>query len=761
MHRKTMVPYVSRRLLFVVIAAIWLGVVGLSLLWNFTHDREVAFRYAEAEASSSYNKDLVYRRWASLQGGVYAPPTAQLPPNPYLDHLPDRDLLTTTGKALTLVNPAYMTRQVHEVERAQYGVRGHITSLRPLNPQNAADPWETEVLKRFEEGLAQKASLEPLDGEPHLRFMKPMLVEASCLKCHAQQGYRLGEIRGGISVSVPFAPYAAVWQEQRRQHLLSHLVIAALGLFGLWTANGLLRSREAALAASEARHRSILATAMDGVLLADRQGQIVEANQRYCLMSGYTATELQGMPISRLEAQASPAEVASRLEAVISLGEDRYETRHRRQDGSVFDVAIGMQYNTALGGQFVAFLHDIAARKEAEAEQRRLQLQLQQAQKMEAIGTLAGGIAHDFNNILGVIIGYAEIVHDDLPPSPLREEVGQIVVAADRAKDLVRQILTFSRQAEFHKSTLWPAYIVKECLKFLRSSLPATITIEQHIDKAAGPIFADATQIHQLFMNLCTNAFHAMEECGGTLRVSLDLRRFDAADEGAGGDLPLTGEYVQLTVADTGTGMVEEVRQRIFEPYFTTKGVGKGTGMGLAIVHGVVEDHGGYITCHSQPGVGTVFAVFLPKSDEEAAQATAEPADIAMGNERVLLVADEEMLVGAGKLLLERLGYRVTPCVGSQAAWETFARRPDDFDVVISDQTMPGMTGVELVQRIRGVRPRLPIVLASGYSSQLSREKAAAVGVQGFVLKPFTREALGRVLREVLDDDRDGAAAPR
>jgi PAS domain S-box-containing protein len=741
-----------------IIAVAWIAVITLSLAWNWHQVGKSAVSFAEAEARAAYDKDLVYRRWSALQGGVYVPITEATPPNPYLAHIPDRDIVTGDGKRLTLVNPAYMTRQVHDLGREKYGVQGHITSLKPLNPGNRADPWETEALLSFAAGGTERISLETLGGQPTLRLMRPLVTEKPCLKCHAAQGYQEGEIRGGISVTVPFAAYAAAAREQRLVLLLAHLLIGGLGLLGLWKGNTVLRSSQDALSKSEERHRSILRTAMDGFWLVDVRGRIVEVNETLCRMTGYSAEELLTMHVSDLEATKTADDFARHLEKVMTRGDNRFETKHQRKDGTVFDVEISVQYRPAAGGsdQFVAFLRDIGDQKRAEQERKTLQAQLQHAQKMEAIGTLAGGIAHDFNNILGAILGYAEMARDDCPDESLiAHDLDQVIRAGNRARDLVTQILAFSRQAEAEQVPLQPGAMVNETLKLLRSSLPTTIAIVQDIDMDAGLILADPTQIHQILMNLCTNAFHAMEETGGTLSIAV-ARKTLSGDDLATFPNIRPGDFVQLTIGDSGAGIPPEIRGRIFDPYFTTKETGKGTGMGLAIVHGIVESYGGFITCDSRVGGGTIFKINLPVVEQQDLPEARPHDSISLGTERILFIDDEEFLVEMNRNMLERLGYKVTVRTSSLEALNTFKNHPDDFDLVITDQTMPGMTGIDLARRMMQIRPKVPIILCTGYSSLISEEKAKALGIKGFALKPLSKSSISKIIREVLDEGKEG-----
>ncbi len=406
-------------------------------------------------------------------------------------------------------------------------------------------------------------------------------------------------------------------------------------------------------------------------------------------------------------------------------------------------------------GEFIGYIGyclDITKYKQSEEENKQLQAQLLQAQKMEAIGTLAGGIAHDFNNILGAIIGYTEIAIDSIPPDSIAVGyLDEVEKASHRAASLVKQILAFSRQANTENTALQPASIIKEAIKILRPSLPSTITIKHQIDTATKSIVADPSQVHQILMNLCTNAYHAMEMHGGILEITLKDCELSLEDlKNQTGVSP--GSFVVLIIGDSGPGITAEIRDKIFDPYFTTKEVGKGTGMGLAIVHGIIKRYGGFITCESVLGIGTVFKVYFPAMDLAVTAPAKTFENIPSGKERILFIDDEEILVDLGKTMLERLGYEVTVRTSSLEAWNTFRNQSDQFDIVITDQTMPGLTGSDLALKILQLRPNLPVILCTGYSSLISEEKAKSFGIKGFAMKPLVRKEIALLIRELLDE---------
>jgi len=390
------------------------------------------------------------------------------------------------------------------------------------------------------------------------------------------------------------------------------------------------------------------------------------------------------------------------------------------------------------------------------SEAKRLEEQLVQAQKMEAVGTLAGGIAHDFNNILAAILGYAELANLDLArDSKASKSIQQCIQATQRAKELVKQILAFSRQGKQERRVLNLRPLIREGLKLLRSSLPSTIDIQEKMAGDAGLVAADPTQVHQILMNLCTNSAHAMNERGGVLEIGLEnVDRPQSGPPGANGES--LQSYVRLTVRDTGHGMTPEVLKRIFDPYFTTKEVGRGTGLGLAVVHGIVKSHGGLIAVSSEEGKGTAVEVFLPRvQDSRKAQEAGKPDLLPLGGrERILLVDDEATIVEIGKGVLEHLGYRVETRTRSHEALALFRERSQDFDLVITDMTMPQMTGDELAREVLKIRPDMPVVLCTGYSEKISEEKAKEMGIREFAMKPLVISDFARTVRRALDEKR-------
>jgi PAS domain S-box-containing protein len=401
---------------------------------------------------------------------------------------------------------------------------------------------------------------------------------------------------------------------------------------------------------------------------------------------------------------------------------------------------------------------DITDRKRAEAEKEKLEEQLRQAHKMEAVGTMAGGIAHDFNNILAIILGNAEMAKDDIPPgNPAKHNIEEVLAASNRAKDLVRQILAFSRKEQRELIPIRPQSLINETLKLLRSTTPTTVSIIQEISQDCGTIEADPTQLHQLVMNLFTNSVHAMDE-KGEVAVSLQEIHLNS-EEDLDQLLIMTphaiktpGTYAKLSITDIGIGIDKETIQRIFDPFFTTKDVGKGTGMGLSVVHGIVESHGGFMTVDSEVGKGSTFNVFFPVTEEQEVLEFETTAPLQTGTERILLVDDEVSILEMAKRMLEGLGYKVIAKSDSVEALDVFKANPDQFDLISTDQSMPDLSGAELVDEILQIRPDMPVVLCSGFSTKVSEENAKEKGISKYISKPYTKKSLASAIREVLDE---------
>ena len=508
---------------------------------------------------------------------------------------------------------------------------------------------------------------------------------------------------------------------------------------------------EEALRESEKRFRDLAEMLPEAIFEADPDMNLTFGNKQALSIFGYTKADLQkglnGFDMLVPEDRQRARENAEKMFRGETQGHNEYVGL--KSDGSTLPVLFHTS-PVVLEGKIKGFrgiIVDIGERKKVEER-------LQQAQKMESIGNLAAGIAHDFNNVLFPIVGMSEMLLDDLKQGSLEHENAmEILKAGKRGSDLVKQILAFSRQSEHKLIPVRIQQILREVLQLSRATIPSDIEIKPEIQRNCGLVMAEPTQIHQIAMNLITNAFHAVETTGG--KISIELLETELGSMGLPGSPLTAGQYALLSVSDNGHGIAPDKMDKIFEPYYTTKPDGKGTGLGLAVVYGIVREHRGDIQVYSEIGKGSVFQVYLPLMKKSTKPEYEGDVDyVQTGTERVLLVDDEEPIVNLVKQMLERLGYHVTPRTSSVEALNAFKANPDAYDVVITDMTMPNMTGDQLARAIISVKPGIPIIICTGFSERISQDKAKAMGIKGFMMKPIVRSKLADVIRKVLDEDK-------
>lgn len=519
-----------------------------------------------------------------------------------------------------------------------------------------------------------------------------------------------------------------------------------------------LKTAEKALRESQEKYKDLVNSLPQVVFETDKDGIITFANRNAFDLFGYTQDDIdQGLDVFQMLTSNHWDRVAEDIQKVMRNQKlDNVEYTARKKDGRTFPVLVNVNAiiheNTPIGLRGI--LIDISDRKQAEKEKESLEVQLRQAQKMEAVGTLAGGIAHDFNNILNIILGNTELAMDEIPKwHPAGFNLNEIQKASMRARGVVRQLLNFSRKSDLKQKPISLIPVIKDALRFLRATLPKNIEIRQNIQNVPDIVFADPTQIHQVMINLFTNASHAIEDVPGVIEIGIERIVLDVISTTHYSDLD-AGNFVKLSVSDTGPGIAPEIMDRIFDPYFTTKELGKGTGMGLSVVHGIVKNHGGAVTVESMPEKGATFNILLPVIEAEPESKIERHEKLPGGTERILFVDDEDSIVLTMQYRLERLGYQVKATTKPMDALELFKSDPHQFDLIITDMTMPDMNGDRLIKEVLKIRPHMPAILCTGFHEKISEEKAKKMGIVGYFEKPINKFELAGLVRKVLDEGK-------
>ncbi len=623
-----------------VLAVFWTLAVLSSVGWGVLTNNQETEDLARSAARIAIEKDVIYRQWNAERAGVYVPITASTRPNPHLKHMPERDVTTLSGKRLTLVNPAYMTRQAHELGRKRFNVYGHITSLRPIRKKNEPDPWERLALLQFERGSKEETTYAEIAGERHLRLMLPLVTERSCLKCHARSGYKEGDIGGGISVTVPMTPYMKTTSKHRGVMMVGHAALWLIGLLGL------------ALGSVHIRRR-------------------------------------------------------------------------------------------------------IVSWEESQAALEQSRKQMMEDQKLKAVGHLAGGVAHDFNNLLTVMLGSSQFAQESLAEDhPAQEDLADIQKASQRATELTRQLLAFSRRQVLEPRIVDLNQIVREMASMLERVIGEHIIFAVELDQEGCFAEVDPGQMERVIMNLTLNARDALPS-GGRISIMTGRIKFGGGHRPVPGAQIPDGDYMVLTLADNGTGMDEETRRHIFEPFFSTKDRTKGTGLGLAMAYGIVRQSQGWSLCASTPGEGSTFSIYLPWAEAPLAPtpdpAMAEDDLSAAVEERILLLAEDEKVVRQVlKRILENAGYKVQAARSGEQALEIYNSMPETIDLLVTDVVMPGMSGLDLAQQILKLRPGFKVLFLSGYAADDLPSGRRPDPAQSLLQKPVSREVLLSAGRELL-----------
>lgn len=593
-----------------ILVVLWTVLIGISLTWSIHYKGQETMAVAMNEARTIFEKDLLYYRWAANQNGVFVPVTPSTGPNPYLKNFPDSSAVTDSGNTLTLVNPEYMIRQVYEMQTTDNGARGHITSLDPIRPGNAADPWEKKALLAFEDGVEEVSAIQNMDGQQYFRLMRPMITEKGCLKCHADQGYQEGDIRGGICVSVPMSLLNNLFREDVFTMAMAHGALWLLGLLGIFLGayriTGSIREKEQA----EMRLRAIINNMLDGLITLEENGCIESLNASAAGMFGYYPEETVGRPLEFLvrfpASTIDDKDLGTSLQEAISSGRPLHGLRN---DGDSFPVALSLS-EMCLGDKriFIVMVRDIT-----EEEQRRSEAL--RAGQLAAIGELAAGVAHEINNPINGIINYSQVLLDEAG-----EEVDQrcldilkrIICEGERVAAIVSNLLAFARQRDEIVGNVKLKVVIDDCVALLLYQLDKdAIKLEVDIPEDLPLLKGNPQQLHQVFLNLLTNARYALNQrfAGHDPDKRIEIRSWKITVDGR--------SFIRTSITDHGIGIPQDVINRIFDSLFTTKPPGEGTGLGLSISKGLVRDHAGQLTLESVPGDHTVAFVDLPVASSD------------------------------------------------------------------------------------------------------------------------------------------------
>jgi PAS domain S-box-containing protein len=898
-----------------IAAGVWTIALICSFAWFYYLQQVNLLEIAKAEARISFEKDLLYRKWATGHGGVYVPKTERTPANPYLAHIPERDISTPSGKALTLVNPAYMTRQVFELAQQENKlVRGHITSLNPIRHENAPDPWEKKALEAIAAGEKEVSELLVTGGQQQLRLMRPFITEQGCLKCHAAQGYKVGDIRGGISVTVPISAFTGYYQRLIAGNAAGHVLVWLLGLGMLTAGRRALLKSVAELHESEERYRTVADFTSDWEYWLAPDGRFRYMSPSCEQICGYSRDEFSADPelllrvihpedrhlyakhVHTMSDGATPQPVDFRIitrsnevrwvshvcrDVIDSQGKDagrrasnRDITLRKNIEEALHEQALQMEQEIAerqvaqeaLQEQALLLEEEVAERMQAEesirsseekfskafqlaplimsistiedgtllevndqyvrsfgysreeslgrtsvelgifsddarkklikslgdhnqvsgvelvlhardgnrltclyygdiinvagvkrllsivvdiSEQKKLEEQFRQSQKMEAIGQLAGGVAHDFNNMLTVIQGLSELSRLKVPEGEeLWQYLTQITKAAQRSSDITRQLLAFSRKEIVAPRPVNLNELVRDAQKTLFRLIGEDIRLMFQPAAGLWSVRIDPSQMDQILVNLAVNARDAMPN-GGVL--SIESANVTIKDTSLLYHIDATpGDFVQLTISDSGVGMDKETQEHIFEPFFTTKETGKGTGLGLSTVYGIVTQNKGFITVYSEPGQGTSFRLFFPRIIEEVHVEEKVPVAVPSGTGTVLLVEDDNMVRWMTTQTLELSGYTVIQAESPREAIDLCEKEETAIDLILTDVVMPGMNGREMMEIIRLIRPGIRTLYMSGYTRDLVAQRGVVDEGMHFIQKPFNMTTLVDKINEVM-----------
>lgn len=710
---------------------------------NEMHIKDMAL----IRARESVRKDIVLRRWISNAGGLYIS-QKYVDPNPYLNVL-KRDVVTNYGDNLTLVNPAYTIRLLSEFEHEITGWKAtRITSLKQVNPINKPYNWEIEALKSFEKDSDEYFSVVKEDNTTLFRYMIPLVTYKECLKCHGEEGYNLGgfaykegEVRGGISVVIDYSPFIGIYKQLNYAALKSHILFGSVAGIVLFILFFVIIINHKELLNEKEKFKVAFNEAPVGILIFDNNGNILEVNNKLLGIAGASLDSMKSINLFNLPHKEFLSKIISTFE--------NGEAYHENWEPAIFGNKksyLKCNFKLLSPSRGIAVIEDLTENKIVEEEKIKVQEQLYQAQKMESIGVISGGIAHDFNNILTVIMTYCQIINSKILDNfEMKKYVDKIIEAVEKASVLTGQLLLFSRKKVLNKAAVNPNEIIQNFYKMLKRVIPEDISIHLNLEKNAKNIFIDPVQFEQVLMNLVVNARDAIKHNG---KIVIETKNVTIDEKFSKTHYKVSpGEYVLLMVSDTGCGIEKEIIHKIYDPFFTTKEVGKGTGMGLATVYSIVKQSDGFINVYSEPGFGTTFRIYFPTANHNiSCEEKPEPFKekiLTLSKKPDILFVDDEKEIGEGylKLLIDK-GFNVFYVSDPEEGINIVKNGKLVPELLVSDIVMPKINGIELENIIKQYAPNVKTIFISGYPDEIIREKGINTESINLISKPFKFEDL-------------------
>ncbi|MCL7489261.1 MAG: DUF3365 domain-containing protein [Desulfobulbaceae bacterium] len=748
-------PYGICKMTFILLLA-WTFAVGISMSWNIYNTRKQTLERARIEARTIFQHNLAYRKWNTMHGGVYMRTGNGIEPNPYL-HAEDRDLVTEDGEVLTMINPFQMTRETYrllslEMEKPTLN---RTVSLDMVNPENEPDQWETQALNVFQNPDDEVSEVTLINDNAYLRLIKPYVTVEGCLKCHGDQGYDIGDFRGGMSIAVPMDPYYTQETKLIVNSIITHLLLWAVGIVSIIMLTNNIRNRQQAIENSEEKFRILAEFSNDWEYWLSEENKMVFTSPSCRQITGYREEDFINDP-DLLTSIVHPQDRHIFDKTMAAADDPRLRScqfRIIRADNSTRwlslvwrPIYLGSRY----AGKRVSN-RDITDHVE-------LREQLYQSQKMESLGVMAGGVAHDFNNILTVILGYSTLMSikaETLGDADLKKYIETMEQAAKKSKQLIGSLLAFSRKQVMKPVPTCISEVVNTSAKLLHRLLPADISFSITCAQNELPVLVDPHQFEQVLMNLVTNGRDAMPN-GGRLTIETKIVTIDSAHSGQY-NLP-PGRYMKIAVSDTGMGIDKEQMQRIFEPFYTTKEKGKGTGLGLAMVYGIIKQQDGTVTVQSVKGVVTVFSVYLPVISEGLPEDTADVRKPELkkihhvGQGTIMIAEDNSSVREYLQDTLRFFGYQTIAACDGADALEQYTRNRGAVDLILLDVIMPKKNGREVYDQIRKDAPEQKILFMSGYTEEILSSKRISEEKLEFIHKPIVLEELLGKIEQLMEE---------